>query len=50
MAHRFCERRVFLEELDNTVGQLRVVATEALHLMEGNQYAKEEQLMLFFQW
>lgn len=44
------QRSILLQKLNNTVGQLRVIHAETLHLMERNQYTSQEQLMLLLEW
>ena len=43
------EGRIFLEELHDTVGQLRVVHTEALDLVQGDEHSRQEQLVFFLE-
>jgi len=48
-AHLFCQCRVLLQELYDTVGQLRMVHTQTLDFMQRNQDSCEEQLMFFLE-
>lgn len=45
----FGQCRILLQELDDTVGQLRVIHAETLHLVHGKEYPGEEELVLLLQ-
>ena len=47
--HRFSETGVLLQELDDTVGQLRVVHAQRLDLVQGQEHFQQECLMLLLQ-
>jgi hypothetical protein len=46
----FREGRVLLQELDNTVGQLRVIHAQAFNLVHGKKDSCQKEFVLFFQW
>ena len=50
MTHWFCETWVLLEELDDAVGELRVVDAQRLHFVQRQQDFQQEHFVLFFQW